>query len=63
MKTKALSNFFTLSFADMRYEENFTSLLQDHNIDYKVMDGQEQCLVDGIELQDVLKLNKSKHES
>ena len=54
--------FFTLSCADTRYEENFTSVLQDHDITYEVKDGREHCLIDGDDLETFLKNNQSKHE-
>ena len=54
--------FFTLSCADTRYEENFTSVLQDHDITYEVRDGREHCLIDGQNLEMFLKNNQSKHE-
>ena len=58
--------FFTLSCADTRYEENFTSLLTDHNIIYKNIKGRERAFViqNGIEmsLNDFLSQNVSKHE-
>ena len=38
--------FFTLSCADYRYEENFTSLLQDHDITYIMENGVEKCRID-----------------
>ena len=54
--------FFTLSCADMRCEENFTSLLQDHKITYKVRNGREHCLIDGMDLDTFLQQNQSKHK-
>ena len=54
--------FFTLSCADARYEENFTSLLQDHDITYELKDGKETCLIDGQDLDTFLRKNQSKHE-
>ena len=52
--------FFTLSCADTRYEENFTSLLTDHNIIYKNIKGRERAFViqNGIEMS----LNDFKSE-
>ena len=51
--------FFTLSCADMRWPTNFTSLLCNHKITY---DEQEQYHVDGIPLDDFLKLYPGKHD-
>ena len=44
--------FFTLSCADMRYQENFTSLLQEYNIIYKEEKGHEKAylVIDGQEV-------------
>ena len=47
----------------MRWEENFTSLLQDHKITYtKNSDGSEDCEVDGESLEEFLRKNVSKHD-
>ena len=46
----------------MRYEENFTSLLQDHDITYKMENLKESCLIDGKDLDTFLRENQSKHE-
>ena len=54
--------FFTLSCADKRWNENFTSLLRDHDFQYVVINGQEHVLVDDIPLDDFLKNHDSKHE-
>ena len=54
--------FFTLSCADSRFEENFTSLLQDHEIHYEIKDGKEKCFIDGQTLEEFLKSHQSKHE-
>ena len=58
--------FFTLSCADNRYEENFTSALTDCEIIYKNVKGKEQAFVveNGVEvtLDDYLNDNVSKHE-
>ena len=54
--------FFTLSCADKRWNENFTSFLQDHEISYIVEDGLEECKVDGMPLEDFLEVHNGKHE-
>ena len=54
--------FFTLSCADTRFEENFTSLLQDHKIHYEMKDGKEMCFIDGQILENFLKAHQKKHE-
>ena len=54
--------FFTLSCADKRYEENFTALLQDHKITYELRDGREHALIDGMDIDEFLKQNQSKHD-
>ena len=52
--------FFTLSSGDMRWPENFTSLLDGHKITYATET--EECRVDGQLLEDFLKNHQSKHE-
>ena len=37
--------FFTLSCADKRWNENFTTFLQDHDLDYVIENGIEKCYV------------------
>ena len=55
--------FFTLSCADMKWPENFTSLLDGHTITYtKEADGFEECKVDGQSLEEFLSQNESKYE-
>ena len=54
--------FFTLSCADRRYPENFTSLLQDHNISYKYEAGCQVVLIDGETIEEFLDKNSSMHE-
>ena len=54
--------FFTLSAADARYPENFTSLLQDHNITYKYREGREECLIDGLTIDEFIQQNGTKFE-
>ena len=54
--------FFTLSAADARYPENFTSLLQDHNISYMYREGQEECLIDGLTIDEFIQQNSTKFE-
>ena len=58
--------FFTLSCADARYEENFTSLLEGHTIVYNMINGRERAfvIVDDVEIimDDFIKVNLSKHE-
>ena len=58
--------FFTLSCADSRYQENFTSLLQDCEIVYKQVKDREMAfiIVNGHEmsLDEFLKQNEGKHE-
>ena len=54
--------FFTLSCGDYRYPENFTSLLQDQEITYGVIDGEEICLINGLRIDEFLEKNSSKHE-
>ena len=54
--------FFTLSCADYRYQENFSSILQDHNITYILENGEERCLIDGLTIEEFLSNNESKHE-
>ena len=58
--------FFTLSCADMRYQENFTSLLQEHKIVYEEEKGKEKAYIffNGTKMtvDDFLKLDTSKHD-
>ena len=54
--------FFTLSAADARYPENFTSLLQDHNIAYNYREGREECLIDGLTIDEFIQQNGTKFE-
>ena len=54
--------FWTLSCADYRFGENFTSFLQDEKITYIFKDGQEEVLINGMSVEDYLSKNSSKHE-
>ena len=54
--------FFTLSCADKRWNENFTSLLKDYKVKYLVKNGLEECFVDGFPLNEFLLKHESKHE-
>ena len=57
--------FFTLSCADMRWDENFTSLLffEGHKITYtQNEDGSDDVEIDGKPLDEFLRENVSKHE-
>ena len=54
--------FFTLSCADYRYEENFTSLLQDHHVTYIMENGVEKCLIDGQTIEEFLSQHETQHE-
>merc|ERR1712142_511496 len=54
--------FFTLSCADMRWAENFTSLLEGHRVTFTSIDGQEDFFIDDTPLDEFLKAYPSKHE-
>ena len=54
--------FYTLSCADIRWPENFTSLLEGHKITYESIEGKEVFYVDGTPLDDFLNAYPSKHE-
>ena len=54
--------FWTLSCADYRFSENFTSFLHDEQITYVFNDGQEEVLINGFSIEDYLNKNSSKHE-
>ena len=54
--------FFTLSCADKRWNENFTTFLQDHDLKFVIENGIEKCFVDNMSLDEYLKINESKHE-
>ncbi len=65
----AFQIFFTLSCADMRWNENFTAFLEDHKLTYEVINGLEECFVtpkggQPVSLEQFLKeeKNKSKFE-
>ena len=58
----AFHMFFTLSCGDYRFNENFTSLLQDERISYIFKDGQEEVLINDLSIEDFLSQNSSKHE-
>ena len=54
--------FFTLSCADIRWPENFTSLLDGHKVTFESLNGKEQFYINGEPLDDFLKAYPSKHE-
>ena len=54
--------FFTLSCADKRWNENFTSLLQDHKLKHVVRNGIEYVYIDEMSLEEFLEKHESKHE-
>ena len=54
--------FFTLSCGDLRFEENFTSLLQDQHISYVFNDGKEEVRINGLSIDEFLKQNTTKHQ-
>ena len=54
--------FFTLSCADYRFNENFTSFLTDETITYHLKDGQEEVLINGLSIEEYLSQNSSRHE-
>ena len=54
--------FFTLSCADYRFNENFTSFLTDETITYHLKDGQEEVLINGLSVEEYLSQNSSRHE-
>ena len=56
--------FYTLSCAESRWNENFTTFLQDHSIEYEYSENTEHCYVDGIPLDQFLRKeeNITKHE-
>ena len=58
----AFHMFFTLSCGDYRFNENFTSLLQDERISYIFKDGQEEVLINDLSIEEYLKQNSSRHE-
>ena len=65
----AFQQFFTLTCADMRWNENFTVFLQDYQLTYEVINGLEECFVtdkngDVLSLDEFIKRdeNKSKYE-
>ena len=52
-----------LSCADYRFNENFTSFLQDEQITYIFKDGQEEVLINGFSVEDYLSKNSSKPDA
>lgn len=54
--------FFSLSAADYRNHENFTSLLQDENITYTYRAGQEEVLCNGMTIGEFLSTSTTAHE-
>ena len=54
--------FFTLSCGDYRYSENFCALLQDQEITYAILDGEEVCFINGLTISEFLDQNSSMHE-
>ena len=56
--------FFTLSCAEKRWSENFTTFLQEHKIEYFLKSSGEFCHIDGIPLEEFLQKeeNLTKHE-
>ena len=54
--------FFTLSCADTRWPENFTSLLDGHTITYESINGKEEFFIDDKPMDEFLKAYPSKHE-
>ena len=58
----AFHMFFTLSCGDYRFNENFTSLLQDERISYIFKDGQEEVLINDLSIEEYLNQNSSRHE-
>ena len=54
--------FFTLSCADVRWPENFTSLLEGHKVVFESIDGKEEFFIDDKPLNDFLKTYPNKHE-
>ena len=56
--------FFTLSCAEKRWNENVTTFLQDHKIEYYVENSKEYCTIDGISMEEFLQReeNLTKHE-
>ena len=54
--------FFSLSSADYRNQENFTSLLQDQHITYMYDKGEEVAMINGLTIEEFLDTNSSAHE-
>ena len=54
--------FFTLSCADIRWPENFTSLLDGHKVTFECINGNEEFYIDEKPLDEFLKAFPSKHE-
>ena len=54
--------FFTLSCADLRWPENFTSLLQDKKIIFLIEYGIEKVFVDSVPLDEFLKQNEKSSD-
>ena len=56
--------FFTLSSAEKRWSENFTTFLQTHDVRYTIENGLEFCTIDGVPMEEFLQqeVNQSLHE-
>ena len=52
--------FFTLSCADLRWKENFSSLLKDCNVTYDNI--RDEIRINNDPLEDFFKANENKHE-
>ena len=51
-----------MSCADKRWNENFTTFLQNHDLKYVIENGVEKCYVNNMPLDVFLERNESKHE-
>ena len=51
-----------LKFDNIRYSENFTAFLRNHNVTYVYNAGHEECKIDGESIENFFEKNSSVHE-
>ena len=54
--------FWTLSCADQRFSENYSSVLQDQNISYVFENGREEIRINNQSVEEFLEKHTSKHQ-
>ena len=54
--------FWTLSCADMRFNENFSSVLKDEKISYVFENGREEIRINNMTVEEFLESSTTKHK-